>query len=142
MAGRVEVHATGRVVHVGTGGHVLGVGVGNVALDLSEAADGFAVRGPLTGVAEHVFEAAAGDPGCHGAQRDALDLQVAHHVQQAVALLAQPVLDGHLTLLEHQFGRRRGAHPRLAVQTLAQRKAGEILFDHERTESLICLGIH
>ena len=39
---------------------------------------------------------ASGDPERHGSQRDALDLQVAHHAQGGPAQLAHHVSDGNL----------------------------------------------
>jgi hypothetical protein len=67
------------------------VAVGDVALDLAVLRDGLAEARRSFGVADHDVHAALGDADAHRREREALDLEVAHHVRHAAADLAEEV---------------------------------------------------
>jgi hypothetical protein len=74
-----QVQPARRVVHVRARGGVLGVAGGDVVLDLPEPVDGLTERLALAGVCVHGLDAPPRDAQRHARQRQALNLQVAHH---------------------------------------------------------------
>ena len=98
---------------------------------------GHAERLALAGVVHHHPQAALGDAERHGGQGEALDLEVAHHVEQALALGAEQVVGRHAAVVEDQLGGHRGAHAELLFQTLTEGEAGDVLLDHERADAAL-----
>ena len=76
-----------------------------MALDLSEVSqrlpEGLSVRG----VAVHDLDRTSGDAEAHGRERQALELEVAHHAEAGVALLADQVLGRHPHVVEEELAR-------------------------------------
>src|SRR5262249_46041017 len=116
-------HLSGGVVDVRPRRLPRGETPGDEARDLAEVSGRPAARLPLARVPGHDLDAAAADPERHGGEADALDLEVAHHVDRRVALGPEAILDRDLGLLEDELGRRRGAHAGLVLDLLAEREA-------------------
>ena len=118
-----EVHAPRGVVDEGARRAVLGEALGDVALDLAVLAERHAEAPPLVRVAEHHLEAALRDAERHRGEGEPLDLEVAHHLERALALLAEAVRGGHAHAVEHQLGGEGGAHAELVLPLLAEARS-------------------
>ena len=109
----VRAHVAGHIVDECAGRLGHGIALADIALDLTEAVDRLAEGDPLIRVAHHDLQAAIGDAQAHGSQGQPLDLQVAHHVHQATALLSQQVSHRDATVLEDELAHGAGAHAHL-----------------------------
>mmetsp|Transcript_2964 Transcript_2964/g.11294 ORF Transcript_2964/g.11294 Transcript_2964/m.11294 type:complete len:343 (-) Transcript_2964:198-1226(-) len=121
-------------VEVGPRGVVFAERVGDVRLDLAERGEIGTEGAPFARVDAHDVEAAPRDARRHRGQREALDLEVAHHRGGALVDRADEVLRGHAARLEDEVARRRGAHPELALDRAAQREAFEAALHHEEAD--------
>ncbi len=65
-----------------------------------------------------------------------LDLQVAHHVERALAVRTDLVRERHRNVVEDQLRGERGAHAELVLPLLAERETGHALLDQERRDRL------
>jgi len=77
--------------------------------------DGHAESVALFGVFDAVFQAGADATGRSGGDGVAPVIQAAHGDVEALALLAQPVLEGHLDILHDDAAGRAGAHAQLVL---------------------------
>ena len=73
------------LVQIRLAGHVLGIRVSNVALDLPEAIEALPERLAIVGVPVHRLKGAARDSHSHGREHDTLNLKVAHHADGCTA---------------------------------------------------------
>ena len=135
-----QIHAPRRVVHQGPCGPVLGEALGDVALHLPVLADRHAEALALVRPRDHHPDAAPRDAHRHGGQRHSLDLEVAHHGEGPLALLAEAVGDGDAHAVEDQLRREGRAHAELVLPLLAQREARHPLLHQERTEAALAGG--
>ena len=75
-------------------------------------------------------------PRLIAASVEALDLEVAHHVRDGVALAADAgSRAGTRAVVEDQLRRRRGAHAELVLDLLAEREARAALLDDEQRQA-------
>ena len=80
----------------------------------------------------------AASRSCHCAHSDRQTLlgQVAHELEERHPLLAEPVRDGHLDIVEEQFGGVLGVEAHL-VEVAASFEASHAVLDHEQGQPCV-----
>ena len=127
-------------VDQGADGLDLGVALAQVALDLAVLVQRLAERLALGAVAQHDVEAALRDAEAHRGQAEPLDLEVAHHVGEAVALGAEQVGGRDPAVVEDQLRHRRRPHAHLR-DLVAGGEAGRAALDEEGGDPAVELGV-
>ena len=120
--------------HLGAGGHL-----GDELLDQLVLADLLAEGVPLVGVADRRVETGLGEADRAGRDGEPALVDGAHRDEEALALLADPVLDGHRHVVEVDEPRVAGPDAELAVEG-AGRQTRHPALEHERGHALVLPG--
>src|SRR5207245_10182320 len=115
-AGRPCLHACCRRVGELSGGLGLAGHVRQHELDPLEIADPLAELLTLPGVADGRVQRALGDSHRLGSDTQARAVEGLHRDLEAVALIAEPVLDGDADIVELELGCWRAANPELVFE--------------------------
>ena len=101
----------------------------------------FAERASLACIVDHDLDRTLRDAHAHRRERQSFDLEIAHHVGQSSAHLAEQVLARNAALVEDQLRHGRAAHAEL-VDVVRGREPRAAAIDDEGRDSAIDLGVH